>query len=402
MSSNTACLQCGQDPCSQCPETPCIPVAPPPSCNGGTDCDEYILSDCVITNLNESCTVTIETDNGPVTVGLVITPGMTLTEILEQLTSTACIFDPLMLEAWWENFFSDDDLFVEIIQKFFTKICDTPELIQQFITCFFENILTDPDLYQYFTTIICDIKCDGPCAIVDGVEQMVFTDVTDFGFDLNWVAMPGQTYFIRINDSQTVPTTYYEYTTPTAPAPGNVPVAVSIKTSAFIKYENGVAVPNNGLASNVSFEVYITAIKIVNGSPVECETGPFTITTLSDAGCVCTTTINVVDSNTNPAGPGELSVDIVYQAGTPPIGYEVTVTSVTTGLIVNGGPITIPPSPGLVTNYLILLPDDDYDVFVRPVCSIVPFCTGTPDNVIITVDPAAFCAPPDITLVSIN
>jgi hypothetical protein len=214
--------------------------------------------------------------------------------------------------------------------------------------------------------------------------------------------MPGQTYFIRINDSQTVPTTYYEYTTPTAPAFGNVPVSAIVLTSSFIKYENGVAVPNNGLASNVSFEVYITAIKIVNGSPVECETGPFTITTLSDVGCVCTTIINVVDSNTNPAGPGELSVDIVYQAGTPPIGYEITVTSVTTGLIVNGGPITIPPDPGLVTNYQILLPDDDYDVFVRPVCSIVPFCTGTPDNVIITVDPAAFCAPPDITVVSIN
>jgi len=402
MSSNNACLQCGQDPCSQCPETPCIPVAPPPSCNGGTDCDEYILSDCVITNLNESCTVTIQTQNGPVTVGLVITPGMTLTQILEQLTSTACLFDPNMVNAWWQNFFNNNALFQTIISQLITNIFNNNTLTQQFIEDFFNSILNNNNLYQFFTDIICDIDCDGPCDIVDGVEQMVFTDITQSGFELNWVAMPGQTYSIRINDSQSIPTTYYEYTTPTAPAPGNVPVATMLDTSVFIKYENGIAVPNNGLASNVSFEVYITAIKIVNGSPVECETGPFTITTLQDSACVCTTTILLQNSNTNPAGPGELSVDITYQAGTPPIGYQVTVTSITSGSIVNGGPVTIPPAVGLTTNYQILLPDGDYDVLVTPVCTLVPLCTGTPDNVLITVDPAAFCSPPDITNVSIN
>lgn len=405
MSSNP-CLQCGQDPCSQCPQTPCIPVAPPPSCGiGSAACDEYILSDCVISTIDGSCTVIIQTPDGPLTVGLQITEGMTLTQILNQLVDTACIFSPNMQQAFFQQLISNTNLFTQIFGDIITNIFNNPVLTQQFIEDFFNSILNNNALYQFFSDIICDIDCDDPCELVDEVEQMVFTDIQVDEFDMNWIAMPGQTYFIRINDSQSVPTTYYEYTTPNAPAPGNVPVPTTLNTAIFSKYENGVLVANNGLAGNTSFEVYITAIKIVNNAPVECETGPFTITTLEDVACAaCTTVIDVQNSNTNPAGPGELSVDITYQAGFPAIAYNIIVTSVTTGVVVNGPPtgITIPADPGLTTNYAILLLEDDYNVLVTPICSLVPFCTADPDSTTIIVNPAAFCAPPDITVVSVN
>lgn len=410
MSISNPCLQCGQDPCSQCPQTPCIPVAPPPSCGlGSAACDEYILSDCVISTIDGSCTVIIQTPDGPIEVGLQITEGMTLTQILNQLVDTACIFSPNMQQAFFQQLISNTNLFTQIFGDIITNIFNNPILTQQFITDFFNSILNNNALYQFFSNIICDIDCDDPCELVDEVEQMVFTNIASNGFELNWVAMPCQTYSIRINDSQTVPTTYYEYVTPNPPSPcppNNLPVAAVLLTSVFSKYENGVLVANNGLASNTSFEVYITAIKTVNGDPVECETGPFTITTLSDAGCgPCNTVIDVQNSNSNPAGPGELSADISYQAGFVPIGYYVIVTSITTGLVVNGPPtgVFIPAAvPGPITNYSILLPDDDYDVEAIPVCSLIPLCTSDPANVVITVNPAAFCAPPDITSVSIG
>ena len=406
MSSNTACLQCGQDPCSQCPQTPCVPVAPPPACATPAACDEFVLSDCVISTIDSQCTVTIQTPNGPIQVGLVITPGMTLTEILDQLTSTACIFDPNMTLAFWQNFLNNNILFQNITTQFITQIFNNTALTELFITEFFNSILNNNSLYQFFTNIICDIECGGPCDQVDAVEQMIFTNIATNGFDLTWIALPGYTYRIRINDSQTLPSTYYEYITPNAPAPGNVPVTTTLNTSVFTKYENNAPVANNGLASNVSFEVYITAIAIINEEPLECPAGPFTITTLEDVACAdCTTVIDVQNSNSNPAAPGDLSVDIIYQAGLPATSYNVIVTSVTTGLVVNGPPTGVVISAnlvGVITNYTIALPADDYDVLVTPICSLVPYCTGEPDNVIVTVSGVAFCAPPDITIVSIN
>lgn len=361
MSNSNNCSQCAPAPCG------CSAVVPPPSCTS-VGCEEYIQSDCVVSTIDTQCTAVFESPSGDVNVGLVIEEGTTLTDVYGQLTTTACPTNPDVIGA-----------VLQIIQN-------------------------TPVLSEIFCNMVCACNCGDPCAIVEEVEQIIFTNITDDGFSLTFSAQVDYNYYIRINDMNTSPATYYVYDTsvnptPALPNPGPLPTSVTLATSAFTKYVNNVPVPGAfTLASNTTFEVLATAI-LPDGS-ASCETGPFTVQTEPDPACVCTTTINVINSVEVPALPDQLSVDIIETGGTTPVAFQITVTNLTTSNIASG-PVDIARDPSGTTTYTIALPADDYEVEVIPICSFVPRCTGTAETVNITVNAAPSCAPPDITSVTI-
>lgn len=356
MSNNNNCQQCAPNPCSH--------VVPPPTC-ATSACEEYIQSDCVVSTIEEECTGVFEGPDGDVQVGLSIQEGTTLTSVYQQLTSTACPLNPDVIGAM-----------LQIIQN-------------------------TPVLSEIFCNMVCACNCGDPCAVVEEVEQIIFTNITKDGFSLTFVAQPDYNYYIRINDTNTIPETYYIYdssTTPTPSIPNLQPAAVSvtIPTSSFTKYVNNVVVPGPfTLASNTTFEVLATAI--LPDASASCETGPFTVQTEPDPACVCTTTLNVVNE---PAGPDTLSVNIIETGGTVPVAFQVTVTNTTTGNIASG-PSDIGRDISGTTTFTVSVPSDTYEVEVIPICSLVPRCTGTPETVTITVNAPPSCAPPDITSVTI-
>jgi hypothetical protein len=360
MSNNNNCQQCAPNPCSH--------VVPPPTC-ATSACEEYIQSDCVVSTIEEDCTGVFQGPDGDVQVGLTIQEGTTLTSVYQQLTSTACPLNPDVIGA-------------------------TLQIIQG-----------NPVLNQIFCAMVCACSCDDPCDGVQQVEQLIFTDIGENGFDITFTAQPDYNYYIRINDMNTLPQTYYVYDSSTNPTPflPNItpaPTSVTLSTNSFSIYVNNLLIPSPPggavLASGTTFEVFITAI--APDSLAECENGPFTVVTLPDAACNCNSDIQLTDSS--EGDPGLLSIDITELSGDTPVAYQITITDDVSGSIVVG-PIDITRDGTGTTTYTDSLPDGPYTVEVIPLCSLVPRCAGDPFSIDVVVSAVPACAPPDITTVTI-
>lgn len=356
--------------CQPCAPVPTLPLAPPPTCPSSAACEEYVLSDCVVSTIDVQCTTVYNSPSGPQFVGLDINLNTTLTDVYSQLTSTACPTNPNTIGA--------------ILQ-----------------------IIGDPshpnyniELHQLFATIVCNINCSDPCEGIQEVEQITFSSTTDTGFVINWFGIAGYIYSIRINDSNASPLKFYTWTSPVILTTGMTSVNTSLFTSSI---GGSIGLPPAVLDSNHSFEVYISAAQDGTG----CETGPFTTMTLGSGGCICNNIVTVVPATSDGVlDPLELSVGILVSGDTP-IEYNVLVQN-TSGTVMVNPPlgVNILYAPDILTNltyYSSLMPaGGDYTVTVTAICSLVPLCTGGTNQIVVSVPDSLACSAPDITGITIN
>ncbi len=371
----------GSCACEQCAPVPCTPCAPPPTCPT-TACEEYILSDCVVSTIETDCTATWTPPGGqPVQVGLVIDEGTTLTNVYQQLTTTACIFNPNVIGA--------------ILQ----------------------TIQNNPVLNNYFTDLICDASCDDPCEAIVPVSQVVFDNITTVGFSLTFLAQPNYNYSIRINDSNQIPITYYTWSSPNPPNVVAVaPISYTLNTSVFKKVVGAVTTtppPPMTLIPGHTHEVYITAIGI-NGE--ECEAGPWTIITNEDPACPPNCDQIQITIAQDPAITTNLAFIVTFLQGPAfPVSYLANIyDSNGTNVIPPNSILTISntPVPDPITSlypttatgydYPAITADDTYSIEITPICSFQPlYCLGEMVDVDIQFTNAAACNPPDIVSVNI-
>lgn len=370
--------------CAQCAPVPTQPLAPPPVCPDTGGCDEYIESDCVISSITAGCvgTFTDPTTGQTVPIGLNIVQNQTtLSNVYQQLTTTACILNPNVIGG--------------ILQ-----------LIQ-----------TNPMLNQIMNTIICDADCEDPCDDIVTVSQAVFTNLTDTSFDITFLAQPGYSYQITINDTTTLPVTYYTWSNPTNAPPNNSsvsPISYTLNTSVFTQFTGTPPVssgPPSTLNPNCTHEVYITAI-INNES---CEEGPWTVTTAPSPACppecdqiqltitpdpsITTHLAFIVTFLSGPAFPQEYFINVYNSDGDNPVNGPYAISN----------PPAIDPItslyPTTATPYDFPLVTDpfSYIVEVTPICSTVPiYCTGTTVIATIVLAGPSTCVPPDITSVVVT
>ena len=50
--------------CQPCAPVPTVPLAPPPTCPAVAACEEYILSDCVLSTVDSNCQLTYTQPTG--------------------------------------------------------------------------------------------------------------------------------------------------------------------------------------------------------------------------------------------------------------------------------------------------------------------------------------------------
>jgi hypothetical protein len=354
--------------CQQCAPVPTVPLAPPPTCPATAACEDYVLSDCVLSTVDSNCQLTYTQPSGnTTTVGVDINVNTTLTTVYQQLTTTACPTNP------------------DVIGGTLFQI---------------ENV---PMLFEMFSNLVCMVDCGVPCDAITSVEQVTFTNITDTGFSINWFGLKDYNYSIRMNDSNSSPATFYTWQTQN-PLSGNASFAVN--TSAFSENVGGVVTtppPAMELPSNHSFEVYITA----EFGGVSCETGPFTILTLPSSSCICNNTLTVTPAKqSGTVDPLELAIGILT-IGDVPLGYNVLVQDSTGACVLNcPNGVFVPYAPDPVTNltyFTANMPSGgDYSVTVTAICTLAPLCDGDVQQVIIPVPDTLSCAAPDITSIVVN
>lgn len=379
--------------CQPCAPVPTQPLAPPPVCPATVECDEYVQSDCVISTVATICTTVYVDPAGDApdeTVGLIISEGTTLTDVYQQLTSTACIFNPSVLGA--------------VLQT----IGDP----------------THPNYNQtlndIFCQIVCACSCDEECAGVVSVSIATYLNVTTVGFDITFLAQPDYNYQITINDSNATPFTTYTWSSTTPPNNGNAPISYTINTSQFIRTvaSNPPVIttppPDMELAPGHSYEVYINAINPQNAS---CPAGPWTVVTQPSLDCgddCATVQITVAGDGTNI---NNFAIDVTYQTGPVfPIAYMINIyddqsqplTPLNAYYSIPNAPAIPDPNTGLypqtVTNYewQLLTAGGTYTVQVTPVCSIDPIlCLGDTVEVEIIFLGPTLCVAPDIINVAV-
>lgn len=376
--------------CQPCAPVPSQPLAPPPSCPVVSACDEYIESDCVISSTEGDCvSVYIDPNDpqAPISVGLIIQEGVTtLTDVYDQLTSTACIFNPSVIGA--------------VLQT----IGDP----------------THPNynatLNEIFCAIVCACTCDDACANVIPVSQAVYTNIDTDSFDITFLAQPDYQYQITINDSNSVPFTYYTWSSTVAPNLGNAPVPFTVNTSAFTKFVGTPPVstnPPNTLASNTTFEVYINA---ENPNGETCPAGPWTVVTAESLQCNPDCDQIQISIAQDPAITTNLAFTVTFTQGPAfPVSYlaniydssGTNVIPVDSILSIGNAPVINPITnlyPTTVTNYdyPAIVTADDYTVEITPICSFAPlYCTGTMVSAVINFAGPASCSPPDIVSVQV-
>lgn len=373
MHTQNNCQSCAPLPCQPCAPVPTEPAAPPPFCPATPACDEFIPSDCVVSTVDVSCTATYIPPNGgtPVPVGLDINLNTTLTSVYNQLTSTACIFNPNVLGAVLQLIGSNTTL----------------------------------------SGIFCDLVNSCPeegCANVVPVEIATYTNIEVDGFDINFLAQPGYRYEITINDSNATPFTKYTYNTPTAPNLTTAPVPYTINTSAFTKNVGGtITNPPTAMTPGHSYEVYISAVNTQNTS---CPAGPWTVVLPEDPTCGEACSFVQIAVTGDPTNTTNLVVVVDYLGGvTYPVQYQIDVYD-TGGLVssanynttsnTSSGGIYPPITQNI--NYPSITTSGTYTVEVTPICSLVPLCEGEMVTAEIAFDSAAFCAPPDITNITVT
>lgn len=370
--------------CSQCAPVPTQPLAPPPVCPDTGGCEEYIGSDCVISDVNANCTHTF-TDCGynNVTIGLQIQAGVTtLSNVYQQLTTTACITNPAVISG------------------------------------LLNLIATNNNLFQCFSQLVCDVNCDDPCADIVTVSQAVFTNVTNQGFDITFLAQPGYQYQIRINDTSTLPATYYTWASTIPPNNASlVPIPFTINTSVFTQFTGTPPIssgPPSDLNPSSTHEVYVTA-EDPNG--LSCETGPWTVVTLADPACPPECDQISLTITPDPSVTTNLAFFVNFQIGPIfPAGYLLTIYDTDGNTIVGpDAPLTISNAPAIdpITqlypatstqyNWPLITDPRAYIIQVTPVCSTAPvYCLGTQVQSVINFTAPSTCSPPDITSVVVT
>lgn len=367
-----------QDNCQPCAPVPTVPAAPPPTCPATSVCDEFVPSDCVVSTVDVDCTATFIPPNGDdaVVVGLVINEGTTLTNVYQQLTDTACIFNPSVLGA--------------VLQ----------------------TIGNNATLTQIFCDLVCACACDDGCADVIPVSIATYTSIDTDSFDINFLAQPNYKYEITINDSNATPFTFYTYNTPVAPNLTPNPIPFTINTSAFTKNVGGVITnppPPTTLIAGHSHEIYINAVTSDGSS---CPAGPWTVVLPEDPGCGTDCDfVNILVSG-DPLNITNLEVIVNYLQGTVyPAFYQITVYNSNDVVVVPTGLFATTPSapvdflyPNITQNFNFLgvTTAGDYTVEVTPVCSTVPLCLGETSEAEIALAAAITCAPPDITNITVT
>lgn len=370
--------------CSQCAPVPTQPLAPPPTCPTPA-CDEYVESDCVISSVDASCTYTYTNSNGDeVTVGLTIEDGVTtLSDVYNQLTTTACIFN--------------EDVLAGVL----------------------DIIKNNTTINNIFEDLVCDVDCQDPCDGVVSVSQASFTDVTTNSFLIGFIAQPNYNYQIRIEDTSVSPLIYYTWSSGAPPNLGVNPATFSINTTQFTKYSGTPPVPTPPptlLNPGSTHRIFITAIAQVQGVPVSCSSEEWTAITLPSSDCDpgCNQIqLSVVQT---PATDDPLSFDVIFQAGsTFPTAYLVNIYDVTTGTVlisdqvqnINNTPVPVGgiyPTTTTTYVYPAIIDSHEYSITISPICSFIPYCLGLEVQGTITIGgggPPA-CSPPDITSITIT
>lgn len=364
-----------QNNCQPCAPVPTVPTANPPTCPATPACDEFVQSDCVVSTINETCTATYTPPgDSPIQVGLIINDGTTLTDVYEQLTSTACIFNPNVIGA--------------VLQ----------------------TIGNSNQLSQVFCDLVCACACDDGCANVIPVSIATYTNIDTDSFDINFLAQPGYKYEITINDSNATPFTFYTYNTPNPPNTTTAPVTFTINTAAFTKNAGGtITNPPNTLTAGHSHEIYINAVTSDGSS---CPAGPWTVVLPEDPACGEECGLVELTVNGDPDNITNLVVIVNYLQGTVyPVAYKITIYDSNSQPVVPTANYTATPNtpvlglyPNLsqTFNFPAITTADTYTVEVTPICSLVPLCLGNMITATIVLAGITDCAPPDITNITIT
>lgn len=373
--------------CQPCAPVPTVPTAPPPSCPATPACDEFVQSGCVVSDTEGNCTsVYIDplaiVDTFPIPVGLVINEGTTLTEVYNQLTSTACIFNPQVIGA--------------VLQT----IGDPTH----------PNFNTT--LNQIFCQIVCACACDDDCANVIAVEIATYTSVDIDSFDINFIAQPNYNYEITINDSNAVPFTFYTWNSITPPNITLVPTFFTINTDAFTKNVGNAITsppPPTTLIAGHSHEVYINAIDPTGAA---CPAGPWTVVLPIDPSCTGDCGLVNIIVTGDPGNVLNFAIVVQYQSGIVyPQVYKVDIydSNGQTVIPTSYYPLIAPtpvggiyPTTSETFNFSSIISGDTYTVEVTPICSLVPLCPGDMSTATISFAGPLTCAPPDITNITVT
>jgi hypothetical protein len=388
-----SCNNCNN--CAQCTPALAIPLAPPPSCNTSA-CEEYISSDCVVSEIDGACQGEFTPLNGDpvVNVGYQFDQQSSLTAVLSALTNPAnCTFSVPYIGAM-----------LQFIQNDPTHVLQT-----------------------IFCSIVAD--CVDGCGL-DVVSTLSFdpvtVDTTGGGEDAYWTTnfyphlspsgsnagKPDYTYIITITDTTaSIPTVYQVTLTPAQqllllnPTTGLINFNFNNPAYALTEIQGPTLGKTQVVPSGHTYETVITS----SFGGITCDSDSFTLVVPQSPLCpTCDYDLTLTPDPDGDQPVGCIYLDITSELnGLPvaPYGYHITVTNITTQQVVaNGGDVYV------ITNgdnpYRFELCDlvgTDYRIVVESVCSFNPlYCTGSVATIDVTSNPPATCAPPDITSVTVN